>query len=72
MTIPSDGAVFADETDLSTCAEQPVVDKPTAAKSDKSIFFISCFVYTILAFFVFFLVSSAWQKQLQKEFILMP
>lgn len=72
MTMPSDGAVFADEADLPVCAEQPVVDKPTAAKSDKSIFFISCFVYTILAFFVFFLVCSAWQKQLQKEFILMP
>jgi hypothetical protein len=27
---------------------------------------------SFLAFFVFFLVSSAWQKQLQKEFILMP
>lgn len=40
MTMPSDGAVFADEADLPVCAEQPVVDKPTAAKSDKSIFFI--------------------------------
>ncbi|MDY6204309.1 MAG: hypothetical protein SPI55_07290 [Segatella copri] len=50
--MPSDGADF---NDWPACAEQPVVDKPTAAKSDKSIFFISCFVYTILAFFVFFL-----------------
>ena len=44
--MPSDGAVFADEADLPACAEQPVVDKPTAAKSDKSIFFIVfCFFF---------------------------
>ena len=54
MVMPSDGAVFAAEADLPACAEQPVVDKPTAAKSDKSIFFISCFVYSILAFLFFF------------------
>lgn len=71
MTIPSDGAVFADEADLPVCAEQPVVDKPTAAKSDKSIFsYLVLFILFLL--FCFFLVCSAWQKQLQKEFILMP
>jgi hypothetical protein len=44
MMIPSYGAVFADEADLSTCAEQLVVDKPIAAKNDNNIFFIvSCF-----------------------------
>ena len=65
--MPSDGAVFADEADLSTCAEQPVVDKPTAAKSDKSIFFISCFVYTILAFFVFFLFVLLGRNNYRKN-----
>ena len=49
--MPSDGADF---DDWPACAEQPVVDKPTAAKSDKSIFFISFFVYTILIFCFFY------------------
>ena len=52
--IPSDGAVFADEADLPACAEQPVVDKPMAAKRDKSIFFISYFVYIVLVFSFFY------------------
>lgn len=52
--IPSDGADFADEADLPACAEQPVVDKPMAAKRDKSIFFIFCFIYIVLVFCFFY------------------
>ena len=50
--MPSDGADF---DDWPACAEQPVVDKPTAAKSDKSIFFISffCLYYSYFLFFLF-------------------
>ena len=54
MTMPSDGAVFADKADLSACAKQPVVDKPMAAKRDKSIFFISYFIYIVLVFSFFY------------------
>ena len=47
--MPSDGADFADGSDGAdwlACAEQPVVDKPMAAKNDKSIFFIVyCFLF---------------------------
>lgn len=56
MTMPSDGAVFADKADLSACAKQPVVDKPMAAKRDKSIFFISYFIYIVLVFSFFLFI----------------
>lgn len=56
MTMPSDGADF---NDWPACAEQPVVDKPTAAKSDKSIFsYLVLFIlFLLFCFFLFVLLG---------------
>mgnify|MGYP001511240392 FL=1 len=67
MTMPSDGAVFADEADLPVCAEQPVVDKPTAAKSDKSIFSYLVLFILFLLFLFFFLFVLLGRNNYRKN-----